>query len=150
MTNHISLEELPPTTQWKRRQGCIIEILRRAENKERYPLYVLSDWYRAAIQIMLAKSSNDYIAQVAHSLREILEKINLIKLKVDYNKKRTSQRDNIKRSLEAIDPLAYNLDSEVFKSKVSRWDDLRQKFIDTSHHNKAVTHNNLKSIIHQL
>ena len=150
MTDYISLEELPPTTQWEKRQGCVLEILRRAENRERYPLYILSSWYRGAIQTMIAKSSDDYIAQAAHSLREILEKIHLIKLKVNYNKKKTSQRGNIKSGLEVIDPLVHNLGSENLENKVKQWHELRQKFIDISHHDKGTNDKTLKDYIHEL
>ena len=142
--------ELPPKEQWEKRQDCIQQVLDSIRDGGRYKGSLLSNWYLGAVSAIRA-GNRDCLAQSAHSLREVIEKIPLVETKKDYIKSRDKLADErIRGTLELVDPLAIHLGGEVFGKKAGNLNSLRKKFVCISHHNKSSSTDVLKDDIHNL
>ena len=140
--------ELPPRDQRKKRQDCIRQVLDGIGDGGHYNGSSLSNWYLGAVRV-IRNGNRDCVAQSAHSLREVIEKIPLVETKKDYNKDK-QQHERIRDTIELTDPLAAHLGGEIIDKKVRDLNDLRAKFVDISHHDISSSTDNLKDDIHEL
>lgn len=140
--------ELPPRDQRKKRQDCIRQVLDGIGDGGRYKGSSLCNWYLGAVRVIRA-GNRDCVAQSAHSLREVIEKIPLVETKKDYSKD-TLQHERMRDTIELVDPLVAHLGDTVIDKKVRELNGLRTKFTDISHHNISSNIDNLKNDIHKL
>lgn len=140
--------ELPPRDQRKNRQDCIRQVLDGVGDGGRYKGSPLSTWYLGAVGV-IRNGNRDCVAQSAHSLREVIEKIPLVETKKDYSKDK-QQHERVRDTIELVDPLAAHLGGEIISKKAGDINDLRKKFVDISHHKISSSIDDLKDDIHEL
>ena len=112
--------------------------------------YQLEYFYRGAIRVLSDPHNSDCIHQAAHSLRELIEKLPMIKLRVSYEEIKGSQRDIIQETIEIIDPLSYNLGSEFRGNRARLLKNLRERFVNVCHHNEKPTLRKFEKYVHEL
>ena len=141
-------ENLPPRNQWKRRQELIRHVLDSIGDGGQYKGDRISNWYLGAIKVICDRNS-ECIAQSAHSLREVIEKIPLVEMKKDYSNKE-QQHERIQDVIKLTDPLIASLGSEALEKKIRSLNDLRKKFVDISHHEIISSLDIFTNDIHEL
>ena len=122
----------PGPLQLSQRQLEVIHALQSRETEK----YRLSQWYLGALYALDNYYNPDRIAQAAHSLRELKEKLPRVVLESDWFEKRgrPNRRDQGQLVIEETDPLSEQMDARVKEAKRDHFYQLGKRLETFAHH----------------